>query len=245
MIRYLESEMGINERRLFEKEVLAEQSLSRLKNLMEEIDDAIADDQLFDLVTKLKETQELYNVVIGATYVVSKEKHYSRVSWKHIAAAGITLVLIVSTVVFNFSRPANHRIFASYYGQYEGGMVGSRSSGEMNPMSNAVQLYNTGKFSAALAQFGKILGTDGTNTAAHYFSGLSLMELKNYNEAIQNLSYVVLKKDIAYANDARWYLALCYLETNQTRQSVTILNELVDNNNIYKIRVLDLLKKIQ
>jgi tetratricopeptide (TPR) repeat protein len=243
MIRYLEGEMSMNEKRSFEQEVMALKSLSKLKSLMEEIDDTVADDQLFDLIDKLKETQALYNEVIGVTYVVANEKQ-SRISWKHIAAAAVTLFLVVSTVIFNFSRSANDRIFASYYQQYKGDMVGNRSSGRVNPMINAVQLYDKGEYKAAIALFGKILSVDGTNTAAHFFSGISFMEIHDYNNAIRNLLYVISKNDVAYTDHSRWYLALCYLETNRTKEAAILLNTLTTNND-YKIKALDLLKKIQ
>jgi tetratricopeptide (TPR) repeat protein len=243
MIKYLEGEMSISEKRSFEQEIMAVQSLSKLKNLLEEIDDTVADDQLFELVDKLKDTQELYNEVIGVTYVVGKEKQ-PRVSWKHIAAAVVTLMLVVTTLIFNFSRSANDRIFASYYQQYKGDMAGNRA-GKVNPMINAVQMYDMGEYRTAIGLFGKILSGDASNTAAHFFTGVSYMETHDYKNAIQNLSFVISKNDIAYVNHSKWYLALCYLETGQTKHAVDILTMLVNNNNNYKTKAQDLLKKIQ
>jgi tetratricopeptide (TPR) repeat protein len=242
MIRYLEGEMGKEEKDLFEQEIISVQSLSKLKCLMEEIDETVSDSRMFDLVNKLKETQELYNAVIGATYVVAKERR-TYVNWKHIAAAGITLLLVISTVVINFSRSSNDRIFASYYVQYKGNLE-DRSSGHVNPMIYGVQQYDKGNYSEAIAQFSKIIKTDGSNTAAHFFSGISSIELRSYERAIANLSYVIDKNDIAYSNHARWYLALCYLETNQTNLAAVLLDVLANNDNEYKTKALDLLKKI-
>jgi tetratricopeptide (TPR) repeat protein len=244
MIKYLGDEMSNQEKQLFEQEIAATRSLTKLQNLMEEIEDTVSDDQLFELVDKLKETQDLYNEVIGITYVVEKEKQI-RINWRQIAAAVVTLMLIVTTLIFNFSRSANVRIYDSYYKQYKGDMVGSRSSGSVNPMINAVQLYDKGEFNAAISMFGKILSRDATNTTAHFFMGISYMELHNYLNAIKNLSYVIDNKDIAFTSHAKWYLALCYLETGQNSKSAAVLSTLIDTNNVYKIKAQDLLKKIQ
>jgi tetratricopeptide (TPR) repeat protein len=112
-------------------------------------------------------------------------------------------------------------------------------------MINAVQLYDKGNYNDAIAQFGNIIKGDPSNTAAHFFSAISFIELRNYEKAIDNLSYVISRNDVAYSNHARWYLALCYLETNRTNLAVAALDIVASsNNNDYKTKALYLLKKI-
>jgi tetratricopeptide (TPR) repeat protein len=153
---------------------------------------------------------------------------------------------------FNFSKSSNDKIFASYYKRYEANYeaseVNTRGTADVNNVSkliNAVQLYDQGKFIPAIGQFEEILKTDAGNMAAHFFAGIALIEIRDYDKAIENLLFVISKKDMAYIEHSEWYLALCYLKKNETSKAVTMLKTIADNNSYYKTRALELLKQLQ
>jgi tetratricopeptide (TPR) repeat protein len=258
IIRYLDGEMNGDEKHSFEKELVGDKALKQSRRLMEEIDRTIDDDQVFAFKEKLKETQELYNAITAANYVVGSETNEdsakffsnSRFNWRYMAAAAITLLIVVSTVVLNFSRSSNDRIFSSYYhryeANYEASRVNSRGSGtnEVNKLIYAVQLYDKGDSKGAIAIFGEIIKADPSNTAAHFFAGISFIETQNYDKAVENLSYVISKNDLTYIEHADWYLALCYLKSNQMSRATSMLNNIANSNNYYRVKALDLLKKI-
>src|ERR1035437_10224922 len=98
IIRYLDGEMLGDEKFLFEQELVGDKSLNQSKLLMDEIDRAIDDDQVFAFKAKLAETQALCNAINDADYVVGEEtgvvleqsSKYRRISWKYVASAVIT-----------------------------------------------------------------------------------------------------------------------------------------------------------
>jgi hypothetical protein len=256
IIRYLDGEMNGEEKQLFEQELVGDKSLKQSTLLMEEIDRAIHDDEVFAFQAKLKETQELYNAINKQDYVVDADSpkeisEKSRINWKYALSAAISLLIVVSTIWINFSQSSNDKIFASYYhryeANYEGNEVNNRAAGvsHLSLLINAVQLYDQGNFTSALKQFDEIIKIDADNLVAHFFIGLVSIENKNYDKAIENLLYVINKKDVAYVEHSEWYLALCYLKKDQTAQALTVLTRIANSNSYYKSKALDLLKKLQ
>ena len=222
---------------------------------MEEIDQVIADEQVFEFIDKLKANQKLYNDIIAANYVVgvenekftTSEKH-ANASWKQIAAAVVTLLIVISALLFNFSKPSHEKIFASYYQPYKINNIISRTanSGIIDKRIDvAAKFYDKNDYLAAIAQCEQIIKTDAKNTTAHFFTGISFLELHNYQKAIDNLSFVTCQNDIFYTRQAEWYLALCYLETNQIKRATSLLNNIAHKHSYYKQKATDLLKTIK
>jgi len=259
IIRYLDGEMFGDEKLLFEQELVGDKSLNQSKILMEEIDRAIDDDQVLAFKAKLAETQELCNAINDANYVVNEENRevmerspeYYRISWKYVASAVIALLVVASVLFYNFSKTSNDKIFASYYHRYEANYeasdVNSRSAdvAKVSKLINAVQLYDLGNISTAIVQFEDIIKEDPENTAAHFFTGLALIENQDYNKAIKNLLFVISKNDMPYIEQSEWYLGLCYLKEEQRSQAKVLLNKIGSSESYYKIKALDLLKQIQ
>jgi hypothetical protein len=258
IIRYLDGEMLGDEKFLFEQELVGDKSLNQSKLLMDEIDRAIDDDQVFAFKAKLAETQALCNAINDADYVVGEEtgvvleqsSKYRRISWKYVASAVITLLVVASVLFYNFSKTSNDKIFASYYHRYEADYeaagVNSRSdAAKVSKLINAVQLYDLGNTNSAIIQFEEIIKADPENTAAHFFAGLALIENQDYDKAISNLLFVISKNDLPYIEQSEWYLALCYLKKDQRSQAKALLNKIANSESYYKIKALDLLKKLQ
>jgi predicted negative regulator of RcsB-dependent stress response len=255
IIRYLDGEMNGEEKRLFEKELVGDKALKESKQLMEEIDRAIDDDRLFAFKEKLKETNELYCAISSKEYVVgidnneTKRKINFRFHWKY-AAAVVTFLIVISTVIFNFSRSTNDKIFASYYDRYEANYESARShnrgitSNKVSNLISAVQFYDQGNNNGAIQLLEEIIKNEADNIPAHFFLGLSFIETKNYNKAIENLSFVITKNDFTFIEHAKWYLALCYVKSDQVDRAFPILKDIVNSDNYHKAKALDLLKKI-
>jgi cytochrome c-type biogenesis protein CcmH/NrfG len=108
----------------------------------------------------------------------------------------------------------------------------------------AIKVYHKCSYKKAITQFRDIIKTDTSNTIAYFLLGISLMETQNYQEAIKNLICAIDKND-GIMEQAQWYLALCYLHTNQTKEAIKMLNNIANINNYHQRNAIDLLKIIQ
>jgi TolA-binding protein len=65
-------------------------------------------------------------------------------------------------------------------------------------------------------------------------TGVSNFEEKKYPEAKQSFVKVLDDKDNLYIDQAQWYLALCYLNTNETEKAKQLFKIIGKENGIYK-----------
>jgi len=242
IFKYLDGEVIGEEKQVFEKELESDESLKQTLRLVQEVDKTIADDELFSLIDKLKEVQGTINDEIG---VNNKTKILH--NWKWLAAASVTVLLVVSALLYTFnSKPSNDKIFADFYHRYEYDLITrSVEPSDVSDLIKAIQLYDKGDYQEAISKFEVIIKSDASNTAAHFFIGVSFIETKNYPKAIENLNYVVVKNDTAFVEHAEWYLALCYIKAKQTSLATNLLRKISNGNTYYKVMATDALKKFK
>jgi hypothetical protein len=253
IIRYLDGEVIGEEKQSFEKELAINGPLNQKLCLVKEVDEVIADEELFNYIEKLNKAQVLCSALESEDSMLAKlEKTGSSKkrfisNWQFLAAASITLMLVLSTFsYFYFSGSPSDKLFSQYYQHYDAGLVTrSVSANDVNELVTAIQLYDKSMYKDAIVQFEKIIKADATNTAARFFIGVSYIEVKNYNKAIENLAFVVTKNDTAFAEHAQWYLALCYVKTNQNSKAKQILNVIASGKNYYKSMAQQVLQKIK
>ncbi len=64
--------------------------------------------------------------------------------------------------------------------------------------------------------------------------GVSNFEEKKYPEAKQSFGKVIDDKNNLYIDQAQWYLALCYLNTNETDKAKQLFRIIGNEGGIYK-----------
>ncbi len=82
---------------------------------------------------------------------------------------------------------------------------------------------------------------------AYYYRGISYIETKGYNEAIDNFKWVIDSSSNALLQTkAKWYLGLTYLKINNVKVALPLLNDVSNNeiDQVYKQKAKQLLKKI-
>jgi cytochrome c-type biogenesis protein CcmH/NrfG len=75
--------------------------------------------------------------------------------------------------------------------------------------------------------------------------GVSNFEEKNYPVAEQSFTSVVTNNDNFYIEDAQWYLALCYIQTNEKAKAIDQLAMIRDSGGIYSKDARKILKKMR
>ena len=71
------------------------------------------------------------------------------------------------------------------------------------------------------------------------------MELENYKTAINHLHYVVNDTTNLYTAHAKWYLSLCYLDSDNKILAKQHLKDIINSESQYKLKAEKILKKIK
>jgi tetratricopeptide (TPR) repeat protein len=168
---------------------------------------------------------------------------------KHLViAAGILIIWGISVVFFNNpSKSQNDRIFASYYQSYKDDNSSMyRAATITDNFIDALDFYNKGDYQLAVIQFQRVIRKNTTDLDSHFFIGLSFIELHNYADAIDNFSIIINQKnDSFFITRTDWYLALCYLKTNQTRRAIALFNKIAGTVNNYQPLAIEILNKVK
>jgi tetratricopeptide (TPR) repeat protein len=190
-------------------------------------------DNLFNLIEK-------YDVF--DTRVKKKPPRFS-IKQKFLLAAGVALFIGVSLELNSkYSGNSDTYIFATYYHPYTADYKLSRLS-QNNCLTPAIANYNAGNYIGAIKLLREITKADSSNISGYFLLGVSLMETQNFEEAIQKFNYVIDRND-RIREQTEWYLALCYLKTDQRSKAVLLLNDLASQY-YYQNKAVDILKKIK
>ena len=98
----------------------------------------------------------------------------------------------------------------------------------------ALEFYNTHDYEKAAILFNKVLETKPNDMQIVLLKGVSNFEEKKYPEAKQSFGKVIDDKDNLYIDQAQWYLALCYLNTNETEKAKQLFKIIGTEDGIYK-----------
>ena len=159
------------------------------------------------------------------------------------AIAAIVLLLI-SLAWWLWQRPTTpEKLFAENYAAYDL-YFGDRGEGDL--MIEAGGLYLSANYESAIPLFEKLLEQDKTLTKARFALGICQMELGNWEKAISNFQPLIEEKDILYAENAQWYVALALIKLDKLEEAKTYLNQLKGNNNArFQQKATTLLKALE
>ena len=252
IIQYLDGDLKVEEKQLFELELKSNPLMSQQLRLTQQVDNLLADNELFNFLENLRIAKEQFNKEEPSLFENGKDDHSKfKQSFffgkKLLAAAAVVLLVVISSVVYTiFSVPTNDRLFNQYYQKYEADIV-TRSSvtTDASALISAIQQYDKGNYDSAITKFEDILKVDKNNTAAHFFIGVSYIETNNFEKAIRNLSFVISQNDTAFIEHAEWYLALCYVKTKQTTKANSLLTKIAGRQTFYKLMAMEVLKKLK
>ena len=67
----------------------------------------------------------------------------------------------------------------------------------------------------------------------------------NHKEAKSVLSSIINNSNNLYIDRAQWYLALCYIKTEESEAAVRQLETIINSNSIYREKAKKLVKKLR
>lgn len=205
--RYLDGEMTAEERHWFTREMKGNSSLKKEFELRARLNVAIRE-------TEVREFRKQLNFAFEKSGV-EKKTHtvFSRKIATYLAAG---IILLAGTIaVSTFRNMDNETLYIKYFRPAEAGYTfrADDQSGDLE-LQTALQLYESGKYSQALVFFEKIIAADNTRIGLNLYSGISQMEIRKFKDAHTSFRKIIDNNYILFLEQAEWYLAFCYLMTD-------------------------------
>ena len=227
--RYNAGEMSDSEKQWFEKELEGNDKLRNEVNLRKRTDEILKNQNVISLRNKLSSIENQRKEA-GKSAKDPKKIRYIRY-----AAVIAALILIGSITLFTGKSLNNETIMKKYYKVYEPPTSQrSATTGTDADFTLALEFYNTRDYERAAVLFNKVLENKPNDMEVVLLNGVSNFEEKKYPEAKQSFGKVINDKNNLYIDQAQWYLALCYVNTNETDKAKQLFKTIVKEGGIYK-----------
>lgn len=238
--KYLAGEMSEDEKKWFEKELEGNINLRSEVNLRKKTDHVLKDQNIISLRNKLSSIEKKRREV--STDVRITRKHvYTRY-----AAAIAALAVIGSVILFTGNRAGNDEVVSQLYKAYE--PPTSQRSGQIAENADftlAIEFYNTNDFANAALFFSKVVESDPKDMQSVLLKGVSNFEDQKYPEAKSSFTTVIDNNNNLFIETARWYLALCYIKTDETDKAISQFTAITNEGGIYSKDARKILRKIK
>lgn len=237
--RYIAGEMSDDERVWFLKETEGNDKLRNEVNLRKRTDEILKSKNIISLRNKLSEIEK-----------VREMRGPSRTSKKHVylkyAAVFTGLILIGSIILFSERNLNSDKIISRYYKTYE--PTGNQRSGKTETNADfaiALDYYNVHDYRNAALYFSKVLDADPGNMQSSFLNGVANFEEKRYPEAKQSFVNVINDNNNLFIETAKWYLALCYINTNEKDKAIRQLEIIKNESSVYRNDAKKIIRKLK
>jgi tetratricopeptide (TPR) repeat protein len=236
--RYNAGEMDEAEKQWFRKELRDNEKLRNEVELRSKTDMVLKNQDLMNLRNKLNAIEKQRKEPIPV------RKPARAVNIKY-AAAIAGFILIGSIALLSNRKLSNDKILEQYYKPYEA--TSTSRSGELVKNTDynlALDYYSIRDYRKAAIYFSKVLENDPSYMQSLLLNGISNFENQNYPAAEGSFSKVIADNDNYYIDHAQWYLALCYIKTDEKLKAIEQLAIIEKSKTIYRKDARKILKSI-
>ena len=175
-----------------------------------------------------------------------KPKSPRRVFHPAILGSILTIVIVGVFLMLNsLNRNSSEYLFKKYYQPYETSVTYRSSDANYTELSEAMEKYHNRNFEEALVLFEKILKNDPSKVGLNFYSGISQMEMQKYSHAGNSFMKVIQDQYNMYYEQAEWYLALCYLVTENSDKAIQQFENIASEDGFYSKKAKRILRKIR
>lgn len=244
--RYLDGDMGCDEEKWFAKELESNTWLQKEVQLHRNVNNVIGETDVAGLQHQLDDIHASLGFDKPA---IAKTNAHSRRT-RRMAAAGSVAALVVAAGVFVFvsifGDYSNEELFAEYYKPYDVHM-NVRSGNEIidKGLSKAMELYEEKDYYNALRLFEQILKEDESRIGLNLYSGISQMEIEEYKGANRSFQRIIDNKTNLYIDQAEWYMAFCYLMTDNRQKAIEQFSAISAGDSYYSEKAGEILSKLK
>lgn len=235
--KYLYGGMDDQELKHFERLLATDGEVREELELHKAIDDAIIEEDIMSFRDTMQmiydEDKKIKRVPSG----FSRRKLYY-------AAATLALLLATGGIVRQLTQPDydNQEIFDKFYQPYEVTVTYRSGNTETDRLLlTALQKYEDENYEEALVLFEQLLEKRKDDMAINLYSGISYMEVEKYQKATHSFQTIITDNNNLFIEQAEWYLAMCYLKTEDNTKAKEMLDQLIKKESYYK----EMAKKIK
>jgi tetratricopeptide (TPR) repeat protein len=231
--------MNNDELQWFTKEIEGNEKLRAEVNLRKRTDVILENHSIISLRNKLAELEKQRAANIP-------EKSSGKPTYIRYAAVFSILVIIGSITLFTGRNLTSDEIMNRYYKTYEPA-TGQRSlQSETNAdFTLALEFYNTHDYAKAAVLFNKVVENNPKDMQSTLLSGISNFENNKYPEAKRSFGNVISDNDNLYIDQAEWYLALCYVKTNDREKAIQQFEMIRREGGFYRNDAKKILRKLK
>lgn len=174
---------------------------------------------------------------------VKKTKKHVYVTYAAILAG----LILIGGILFVPGKPiSNDEIIDQYYKPYEPPTATRSAMSSTNAVFiEAVEYYNTHDYENAAIQFSKVLESDEHYWESVLMNGVSNFENKKYPEAENSFEKVISNDDNLCVEDAKYYLALCYLKTGEKEKAIKQLELIKSERGIHSSNAKKIIRNLK
>ena len=239
---YIYNELNETELALFEAELAHNKDLYTEIDLMKSIDNALQEKDIMQLRNNLK---NIANDNINEKQTERSIGFRFRTRKLAISIAAACLILMMGiTGLLRYTTEDD--IYQKFYTKYEtAGITRSSNSNSDETFALALQKYNKQDYHSALNLLQEVISRDQNNMASHFYSAVSLQELGNYKNAIEEYEVVVVNKDNLFIEQAQWYIGLCFIQTKEEKKAIKQFKKIVNGKGFYEDKAQAILRKMK
>jgi len=237
--RYNCGEMSDSEKIWFEKELTGNENLRNEVQLRKQTDNILRNQDIISLRSKLSRIEKERKAVITAPRFSTKKMLKS--------AAVITIIILIGSItVINRGNISTDELLKTYDKPYEPS-TGQRSVQITNneDFTHGLEYYNTSDYRNAALYFTKVVEANPKDMAATLLNGISNYKETRYSEAKVSFGKVIDDNKNLYIDQAEWYLAECYLRTDEKEKAIKLLETIKKEEGYYSKDARKLLRKLK
>jgi tetratricopeptide (TPR) repeat protein len=238
--RYLLNEMSSEEKAWFEKELKGNPSLQIEIDFHRKVDAVLSDQESLDLHSQLETIHhEIYETTKRGDGIINIMHHRA-----YSSAGAIVTVALVLFVYFFTSNYSNDKLIVKYYEPAETSINFRSTETGDDIILKAMALYEEQDYINAIALFERILADDKSALGINLYSGISHMEVHEYEKANIRLQSIINNEPNPFVESATWYLGLCYLFTNEREKAAEAFKMLAATKGYYQKEAKKILRRL-
>lgn len=237
--RYNAGEMSESEKQWFRKELEGNEKLRDEVNLRKNADMVLKNQNILALRNKLSAIEKKRE----SNVIVKKAKNPAHIKY---AAVIVALVMIGSAFLFVGKNPAIEDVLNRNYETYD--PPANQRSGQTEENADftlALEFYNTHDYENAAVFFNKVLKSNPKDMQSVLLNGVSNFEGQKYPEAKQSFTNVIDDNNNLFIETAKWYLALCYIKTDEIDKAIDQLQLIKKEGGIYSKDAKKIVRKLK